>query len=150
MQPRGTPREVIELDSNSSDGGFYDLLVPEPFEVIRGATPNNDNGATGNPSGELRSFQNCHARILELFPDISSDHVQQLYDTRMETPLGLHDDLGHELIMQILDAGKYPKERDRLNDLKRKRSPEDSDTEEIAKWSDPNRGGQTFEYLQEA
>ena len=148
MQPQGTPTEVIELDSDSDDG-FFNLLVPEPqAAAIRRTSPNRV--AAGRPPDESRSFQGCLNRILELFPDISQDYVQQLYDMRTENPSGPHDDIRHELIMQILDAEKYPKESDRLNDLKRKRVSEDSDAEEIAKWTNPNRGVQSFEYLQEA
>lgn len=79
------------------------------------------------------SYERCLSEVLELFPDISCDHVKTLYDTEMQ-----HNRAGsspstmvQDLIEKILEKGKYPKEKDRLNDLKRKRS-RDSDQEELA------------------
>lgn len=79
------------------------------------------------------SYERCLSEVLELFPDISRDHVKILYDTKLQ-----HDrtespppTIVQDLIEKILEKGKYPKEKDRLNDLKRKRS-RDSDQEELA------------------
>lgn len=83
----------------------------------------------------------CLIEILELFPDISHDHVKHLYDSelqgsghnRTQTLLLQH------LIDKILDSGKYPKERDRLKELKRKRYL-DSDEEELAELQNAQNG----------
>ncbi|KAL8814477.1 MAG: hypothetical protein Q9223_006306 [Gallowayella weberi] len=76
-------------------------------------------------------------KVLEVFPDISHDHVKSLYEshsTAALSPDGIP--LSENIISQILDVGKYPKERDRQNELKRKRSQFDnSDDERAAKWS---------------
>lgn len=78
------------------------------------------------------SYERCLSEVLELFSDISRDHVKTLYDTEMQ-----HDRVDispstmvQVLIEKILEKGKYPKEKDRLNDLKRKRS-RDSEQEEL-------------------
>jgi len=78
------------------------------------------------------NYERCLLEVLELFPDISRDHVKTLYDTEMQ-----HDRPGNspstmiqDIIEKVLGKGKYPREKDRLNDLKRKRS-RDSDQEEL-------------------
>ncbi len=78
------------------------------------------------------SYERCLLEVLELFPDISRDHVKILYDAktqrdRAESPPST---IVQDLIETILEKDKYPKEKDRLNDLKRKRS-KDSDQEEL-------------------
>jgi len=84
------------------------------------------------PSDALSS-EKCLSEVLEVFADISHDHVKQLYDH--EAQLGRLDNTApsavHNVIEKILENGKYPKEKDRLNELKRKRS-RNNDEEELA------------------
>ncbi len=78
------------------------------------------------------SYERCLSEVLELFPDISRDHVKTIYDTETQhNRAGSSPPMVRDLIEKILEEGKYPKEKDRLNDLKRKRS-RDSDQEELA------------------
>ena len=95
----------------------------------------------------LPGYDGCLREILDIFSDISHDHVQELYDSEM-----LNSVVGQEqhtitqnIITQILDKGKYPKEKDRQKELKRKRLA-DSDDEEIAYLKNLERGEATFQY----
>ena len=78
-------------------------------------------------------------------PDVSIDYVKNLYDRHPpQNPSPDAIPISEEIISQILDSANYPKERDRQNELKRKRA--DSDEERAAQWaapkeiSDPNYG----------
>ncbi|MCJ1465874.1 hypothetical protein MMC07_004493 [Pseudocyphellaria aurata] len=91
--------------------------------------------------------------ILEIFPDISRDHVRQLYEVEYQK---IEDDsqranISQIIILGILDAKTYPKEKDKVNELKRKRSNVlDSDEEEAARWRDSDRGQDANVYFREA
>ncbi|KAL8828722.1 MAG: hypothetical protein Q9191_002430, partial [Dirinaria sp. TL-2023a] len=86
-------------------------------------------------------YNSCLVDILELFPDISHDHVKQLYDSELQGsgPNRTQTSVVQHLIDQILDSGKYPKEKDRLKELKRKRYL-DSDEEEMAELQNAQSG----------
>ena len=82
----------------------------------------------------------CLHEVVEVFPDISLTHVRQLYDshTRSEAS-SLPDGISSAqlLIEQILDAGKYPKERDpqrEASQLKRKRESHSGGDDETRRW----------------
>lgn len=101
-----------------------------------------------------RSQDSRHTtEILEIFPDISHDHVRQLYEVAFQKT---EDDsqranISQILILGILDEKTYPKEKDKVNELKRKRSKVlDSDEEEAARWQDLNRGQDASVYSREA
>lgn len=148
-------REVIELSDSEDDSSFtfdadeYFLANDEiergspshprqaegDIEPVNYGRPNEpgSNGA-GNP---IDNYHACLHGVLEVFPDISHDHVQQIYDKGIEAtgPYERHNNtMAQKLIGEILDSGKYPKERDRIRELKRKRSDKDIDEEEAAKW----------------
>ena len=97
----------------------------------RARTPARTSESIASPA--LPSYERCLTEILELFPDISHDHAKKLYDAEVEAPRqgGSPLTIARDLIEKILDKGKYPKEKDRLNELKRKRL-RDSDEEELA------------------
>ena len=86
----------------------------------------------------VQDYDTCLQEIMEIFPDISRDHVQQLYDAQLLQPRD-GQSLAQHLITHILEKGKYPKEKDRLKELKRKRYV-DSDEEEAAQMKDLDRG----------
>ncbi len=76
------------------------------------------------------------AKLLEIFPDISRDHVSRLFKD------GLAQGMPAEFwcdqtIMQILDAGQYPTEREQR--LKRKRAQSNS-THDFLSTERPNPG----------
>ncbi|KAL8985473.1 MAG: hypothetical protein Q9177_004425 [Variospora cf. flavescens] len=84
----------------------------------------SDAAATPTPI----SYETRLAQVLDVFPDVSHDYVRKLYDARQRNGA-----LGAEgLISQILDEDNYPKERDRLNELKRKRMSEPDDDQVTA------------------
>ena len=89
-------------------------------------------------------FDSCLEKILEVFPDISHEHCREIYDAQMLNPVE-GQLIAQTLITQILDKGKYPKEKDRQKELKRKRLT-NSDDEEIAYLKNLERGEATFEY----
>lgn len=157
MQALNSETEIIDLGSDSEGLDFSneDLLTLDDIE----ATFEGD----GNDPDDLRfgripdvprpqpfqidtrtRYEICLSGVLEVFPDISHDHVRQLYDTWTKDD-GTNDGVNErnvvpEITTQILDAGKYPKEKDRMKELKRKRSPQlSSDEEEEAQWKDAKR-----------
>ena len=151
------PSNVIEIDDDSEDSRdphLKDFMTTEELHDLRetvdatpasyphsynfdGAAPPIDNVPKPSPN----EFETCLQQVLEVFPDISHDHVQTLYDELLagETQVAVGAPIPELLIAQILDGGKYPKERDRQRELKRKRSTtkQDSDDERKAKWQTP-------------
>lgn len=164
MQAFPTPREIIEIDSDSASEDFdpsIDDLIN--FDDVEDDLNNDqDDNETllrledlGEPPDlwtahidENTYYAACLAEILEVFPDICHDHVRQIYDAQLQKTAD--DDLQRanitqQLILQILDVKKYPKDKDRANELKRKRSDTvNSDDEEAARWKDVDRGPDYF------
>ncbi|KAL8681631.1 MAG: hypothetical protein Q9186_002300 [Xanthomendoza sp. 1 TL-2023] len=146
--------EVIDITDSGDDEHdlrLEDYLTPEQLQaaVDRSLLPLNTNVGTGLPPEPnawdplaIRNrlwvpYDGLLQKILDVFPDISHEHVKSLYDshpTNALSPDGVP--LSEGIISQILDAKNYPKERDRQNELKRKRSKSPkSDDERAAKWS---------------
>ena len=166
MQAIPTQREIIEIDSDSDDLGpsAEDLLALDEFEnafdneQIGGfALPRLDDAYSPAPwtvqVDAPGDYETCLTEVLEVFPDISHEHVRQLYDTRVQSLD--HElrraDIAQELILQILDGKAYPKEKDRINELKRKRTEVlSSDEEEAARWKAVERGQEINLYFVEA
>ena len=137
--------EIIDLSDEDGDD-----IDESPFDFDEFLANNNipdhvgamnithDNEIDSNSVGNLiDGYQSCLKRVLDVFPDVSHDYVQQIYDERVEAigSDGRHEDMvAPSLIEKILDGGAYPKERDRIRELKRKRSDKDVDEEEAAKW----------------
>lgn len=99
-------------------------------------------------------YERCFATLLDVFPGISSEYVRGLYKTWMQASRSrpyLHQ-VPHafqDMTLQILDAKSYPKEKDRTNELKRKRSQAlDSDEEDMLRWKTDGKGQQSIGYLQ--
>ena len=106
------------------------------------ALPHESNVEVQISSG----FGGCLEKILEVFPDISHEHCREIYDAQMLNPVE-GQPVAQTLITQILDKGKYPKEKDRQKELKRKRLT-NSDDEEVAYLKNLERGEVTSEYAQ--
>lgn len=162
MQTFPPTREIIEIDSDSEDldsSSTEDLISLGGFDD-EDSTPIRLRDIANHPDlwaahiDESTYYVACLAEILEVFPDICHDHVRQLYDAQLQKTTD--DDsqragITQELILQILDFKNYPKEKDRINELKRKRSDiVNSDEEEAARWNDVDRGPQTNAYFAEA
>lgn len=92
-----------------------------------------------SPENDRELYERCLVDLSNVFPGISSEYVQGLFDTwnknsRLFSPVD-QQNACHDLSLQILDANSYPRERDRVNDLKRKRSRSlDSDEEARLQW----------------
>lgn len=117
----------------------------EPYENL--VSPMTE----GFPSPAMATYEQCLQEILEVFPDISHEHVKELYDGRQRGGVVASDiPMPEALISVILDGGKYPKERDRLNELKRKRLSElNSDDERAAEWKNADHtAGESFYSMQ--
>ena len=175
MRPPSKEVIVIEDDSSdfgSLDaeltGGFF-TLPEETDEPALGISPSRSNYAYDTDPNFYQPPEPVHIRppaivtdpkilyqlyldkILEVFPDICLDHARSLYDARCRGDQeyqvdGSDDDISQLIIMQILDAGKYPKEKDKKKKLKRKRSSESGSDGEEAEWLDPDRPANSLSY----
>lgn len=164
--------QIPELDREL---GYFDLISDEDdylFPIADGQpaidgknpqAPNTEPFVTDVPSSSSESvrndeflFEKCLADLSDVFPDISSEYARGLFDTRMQLPLSsqhldqIHD-VCHDLTIQILDAGPYPKEKDRINELKRKRSlAVNSDEKDALQWKSDRKGMERASYLNAA
>lgn len=106
-------------------------------------------GASEPPDPE----QACLEKVLEVFPDIDHEHVRQMYQARPLVAQGgaLNGSPSEELILKILDGGVYPKEKERRNELKRKRAASAGSSEgETAAWEAADREKASGHYSEEA
>lgn len=136
--------EISDGDDEFGDGSVYnfdeELFVPDnEIENNLGTVSNRIRNETRptHVRNVFDSYQSCLREILEIFPDISHDHVQHIYNKHTEViiPDGQQENtVAQALIEKILDSGDYPKEKDRIKELKRKRSDKENDEEEAAKW----------------
>jgi hypothetical protein len=118
--PKPTPKSLLDQATTGLDG--LPLRRPKP------SFPSGENSNTKEKNANL-----CLANVLEVFADISHEHVRELYfarrkkDRAIRRHLEAHEiyDPSADLIEQILDAGDYPKQRD----AKRKRAPTASSDE---------------------
>ena len=157
------PRDVIDIDSEDdtdgqedSDNSFFDDYLNDEVSGVHispvpSQTPALNSSlppivySSGPPTAVSR-YETCLAEILEVFPDISREYVQSLYND-----LNLQDGPSAQIAAQILvekvlDGGKYPKEKDRIKELKRKRSNRNSDEEEAARWKYADMRDNALEY----
>jgi len=123
------PPDIISISSEEEDPWDNHSGLEDGVEAL-----NFDNLA-GPHHGAGSHYDICLAEIVKVLPDISHDHVRSLYDKEAGT-YGTHlDNVALQLIDKILDTGNYPKEKERLRELKRKReSNVHSDEEEAARW----------------
>ena len=150
------PRDVIDLLSedesdgqeDSDDSLFNNYLNDDVSGVHTSPLPGRTPAPySSGPRMAASPYETCLAEILEVFPDISREHVQSLYDNlnhQATTPFA--QTAAQVLIERILDGGKYPKEKDRIKELKRKRSDKNSDEEEAARWKYADMRDNALEY----
>ena len=73
------PSPTLDLDSDL-DGDFIDPAFLNMEDTV-GTPPEPRMDAD-----VLQGFEACLQDVLEVFPDVSRDHVQQLYDAHMPVP----------------------------------------------------------------
>ena len=120
----GPPRtpEVISLDSGS--------------EVDVDEAVGESDSRPIVPASEETTFseEQCLRTVLEVFPDVSHEHVRKCMTARLATGTVAgppNQTIPHLIIEDLLATTSYPTERDRIKILKRKR---DSPEVEAAKW----------------
>lgn len=157
-------REIIEIESEDdhvSADGFLGLNDEDFLALNDGAEHEFNRGQDGRDailqprnaqdrSAEFNFDNVCH-EVVEVFTDISLDHVRQLYEARILRDNTLERaGLAQEIILTILDGKTYPKEKDSIREKKRKRSQDvDIDEEEAARWRAVDRGLETV-YFEKA
>lgn len=158
---------VIDLDDSSDEEGIYGTPLTGSFEESGSRLVADEDAQNHQPlafrdaeddAEDLVAFdddftfeeaveppdpeQACLEKVLEVFPDIDHEHVRQLYEARPLVPEGsAHIEIAYEeLILKILDGGIYPKEKERRNELKRKRATSARSNEvETAAWEAADR-----------
>ncbi|KAL8769461.1 MAG: hypothetical protein Q9209_004522 [Squamulea sp. 1 TL-2023] len=152
MELSNEPRTVIDITDSSDDDQdirFEEFINAEELQAAVHRSLNSETPASayhnfGNPyttqlvpTPAVAPYDECIQKVLEIFPDVCHDYVRSLYDRyppNTLSPDGIPR--SEQIISQILDGVKYPKERDRQNELKRKRTQlPDSDDERAAKWA---------------
>ena len=126
-------------DIDASIGAHDRHLIPDNGEAVGdvGALGATHHNAVNNSAQIIAGgFGSCLHEVLDVFPDISHDHVEQLYRKIIaNNPQSQQNaQVAPALIEAILDDNTYPKEKDRIKELKRKRSDGNADEIEAAKW----------------
>lgn len=153
---RHPPRDVIDLLSDEegtdgqedSDTSFFDNYLNEDVSGVHiSPVPSRTPApySSGAPT-VVSPYEKCLAEVLELFPDISREHVQSLYNSLNHQDDFYAQTAAQVLIEKVLDGGKYPKEKDKMKELKRKRSDKNSDEEEAARWKYTDMRDNAMEY----
>jgi len=166
---------VIELDDSSDEGEVYGTpLTGSSYRESELRLAADEDAQDHQPLAfrdpeDLMAFdddfrfeeaaeppdpeQACLEKVLEVFPDIDHEHVRQLYQARPLAAEGvaLNGTPSEELILKILDGGIYPKEKERRNELKRKRAVSAGSSEgEMAAWEAADREKASGHYSEEA
>ena len=152
---RHPPRDVIDLLSEEetdgqeeSDHSLFDNYLNEDVSGVHiSPMPSRTPVAQCSETRTVISpYETCLAELLEVFPDISREHVQSLYNNLNLQGSPFAQTAAQVLIEKVLDGGKYPKEKDRIKELKRKRSDKNSDEEEAARWKYADMRDNALEY----
>lgn len=134
------PDEDSEEDFFTIAQATFNASKPQGPPTIQPNHPAVPPNLSRDTRDHHAQFEKCFKNLSDVFPDISSEYVRNLFDTWVRVPRSLDDadpinDACHDLTVQILDTTSYPKEKDRINELKRKRSDAlDSDEEEKLLW----------------
>ncbi len=122
--PTPQQHQVIDLDSDVDGPGLdveWDLASPLFLDQVSTTRPDFLPEVPHLSAADAaEAYQVCLQVIKVVFPDISHDHVQELWDKNDKRNSIDTERLHQTLIEQILDEGIYPKERDRLKQLKKR------------------------------
>lgn len=122
--------DLADLPFLLSDDEAPDSTNQNPENLI--AEPSGSDvpssGLLEGPEPSHNQYESCLETLLEIFPDISLEYVRELYNTWMQGPQSGSDmnqvlRAFEDITLQLLDTKSIPKEKDRTNELKRKRSP---------------------------
>ena len=140
-----------DLSDYISDDTLFPIADSQPaIDGEKAQAPNTESFVTESAGNDQFLFAKCLAELSDVFPDISSEYVRGLFNTWRQPHLSSRE-VWHDLTIQILDAGPYPKEKERLNQLKRKRSPElTSDEKDTLQWKNDKKGKERASYLSAA
>ncbi|KAK3072921.1 hypothetical protein LTR53_005920 [Teratosphaeriaceae sp. CCFEE 6253] len=119
-------------------GGFRD----EPLDAAAGAERDHDLDPATHAPKEI-TVEVCLQTVLEIFPDISHDHVRTLWNS-LDSEAEGHESLPgsarlDNIIEQLVSATSYPKQ-ERTSQPRRKRKREDSINEpDTKRWEREDR-----------
>ena len=149
--------QFYQFDQNAQQQLFDGIIgqLPDPVDPVSlEVLPEEPTAPVVEQPDPAALYQAYVSKVLEVFPDICLKHVQQLYDAHTQADgeqrfAAQEDDISQHVITQILDGGKYPKERDTRRALKRKRESEEEGGEDV-KWTSPHRLDPDSNYREEA
>ena len=127
-------KPFVPLDDEAADSSGQNL------QALIAETAGSDvprSGLLGSEEPSHIQYEKCLETLVEIFPGISLEYVRELYNTCIQASQSIPDTSRvrrafEEMALQIVDANPYPKEKDRINELKRKRSQAvDSDKEDM-------------------
>ena len=132
-------------------------LYGEPGGPVEDASPISiapPTAPVGRPDAE-DCYKLFLRRVVEVFPDHCRDQLKKLYDARFadgQDPRSTDavKEFAMDVILQVVQADKYPKETDRKKNLKRKRSAESDSEDEGAPYMALGREKATCWEMQEA
>ena len=137
--PAQGARHVVDLTTLDDDALAAHLalypLEAEPLPTIANTSRNYTVQAS-----EL-SYDIYAAQVLEVFPDVSIEHLKLLWSERVppnpsEQSGYKQDELAHAVILQLSEKSGYPKERRKGASPKRNRSASESSEDENTDWKD--------------
>lgn len=152
-------RIAEEAERMRNEAPFFDAQVSDAEEAryVENRPPTSDADLLEREleiqdlaPPDLLSEDGCLLRILEVFPDIAHDHVLQLYRAKFVYGLEVPEACTvaswcSELVVELLESGKYPRERERRQELKRKR--EESNPDIVKEFEKEDRGAVRHDYL---
>ncbi|KAL1644690.1 hypothetical protein SLS58_004151 [Diplodia intermedia] len=163
------PREIIEIlsDGESDDGvraipgphrrsgmaltpglgspALANAEIEAQWAAIMAAVEGEDAPAAAGP--RAMTEDECLERVLEIYPDISHDHVRRMFRGGLDVGMLADSTWCDQLIVRILDEGKYPTEREaKRAALKRKREPADDDFERAPMDSGPYAARRAYQH----
>ncbi|MCJ1353893.1 MAG: hypothetical protein MMC33_003880 [Icmadophila ericetorum] len=147
--------QIFDLEREDEQHFFDGLLdrLPHPVDPVNLEVLPEETNTPVIETDPAVLYQAYLSKVLEVFPDICLNHAQQLYDDRTQAvaepgPVAPADNISQIIVLQILESGKYPKERETRKALKRKRESEEEEGED-PEWTSPRRLEPSHSYREE-